>query len=474
MSSPSQATTSNPATDAEGLGVRTTDRSGCIDVKRVPRRPKAGVSYWIQSPNGTADLTHRLFRFPAKFHVPIVQWALGTFGRRGSKVLDPFTGSGTVQLEALRRGIASYGVDVDPLSVFVARAKTTPLPPRALRTVQQHLQDELLRLRLQRGDVQDTPGADIAQDVYEAEVHGLDVPCIPNIQHWLRRYVIVDLALIKARIEVLPVSRKVSDFLFACFAATIRKVSNADPAPVSGLEVTSVQERRNVRRKISVVDAFLAKLDRETRHQMMLWEELARSGRSTSVRVLQGDALDLSTVAENAGSDFPLVVTSPPYCRSVEYSRRHRLELFWLDHVESADDHVQLSHRYLGRNYVRVGDWTSDVALGLDQLDEVIQTVEKRNVHRARAIHHYFYHMSRALREVRTVMRPSGTLVVVVGNSTCSGVPVRTADYLAELAGESFRLDYRFSYAIRNHYMQYGLWNGTGIRKEHVLVFKAR
>ena len=311
-------------------------------------------------------------------------------------------------------------------------------------------------------------------EAYEDEIRDMDVPCIPNIQHWLRRYVILDLALIKATIEALPAAPNVRDFLFACFAATIRKVSNADPAPVSGLEVTSVQALKNSRRTISVVDSFLAKLERETEHQTVLWNELGRSGRGTPARVLQGDALDLSAVAQDAGCDFPLVVTSPPYCRAVEYSRRHRLELFWLSHVKSASEHVQLSHRYLGRNYVRVGDWRNATAFGLEGLDAVIDEVAKRDIHRARAIHHYFFHMSEALREVRTVMKPSGTLVVVVGNSTCGGVPIRTADYLIELTGGSFRLDYRFSYAIRNHYMQYGLWNGTGIRKEHVLVFKAR
>jgi hypothetical protein len=32
----------------------------------------------------------------------------------------------------------------------------------------------------------------------------------------------------------------------------------------------------------------------------------------------------------------------------------------------------------------------------------------------------------------------------------------------------------RFSYAIRNQSMQYGLWNGDGIKEEHVLIFKLR
>ena len=459
--------------ESDSLGGRTTDSVGHVEVKRLPRRAKDNESYWIQSPNGTANSTHRIFRFPAKFHVPVVQWALGTFGRRGSKVLDPFTGSGTVQLEALRRGITSYGVDIDPLSVLVARAKTTPLSPKLLRLAMRQLKEDLLGLRRRRGQVQDRCGADITPSAYKEAIEGLAIPAIPNIQHWFRRYVIVDLALIKETIEVLSVSRDIIEFLLACFAATIRKVSNADPVPVSGLEVTSFQEKKNRRRAISVVDSFLGKIESEVENQVMLWRELGERGRATSVEVLHGDALDLSAVSHKAGADFPLVITSPPYCRSVEYSRRHRLELFWLNFVQSAGDHVQLSHRYLGRDYVRVDDWDSSSPFGFDQLDYVIKEVEDRDTHRARTIHHYFSQMKLSFHEVRKVMKSSGTLIVVVGNSVCAGISIKTADYLGDLIRDSFRLDYRFNYAIQNHHMQYALWNGKGIKKEHVLVFKA-
>ena len=461
-------------TNRESLGARVADPGGRLEVRRLPRRPKNRVGYWLQSPNGTADVTHRLFKFPAKFHVPVVRWALGTFGRRGSKVLDPFTGSGTVQLEALRRGIASYGIDVDPLAVMVARVKTTPLDPQTLLPVVAQLRESLRMIRLERGRVQDLPGADISRDAYSAASEDLDIPPILNIEHWFRRYVIVDLALVKTAIGQLVASRRISDFLFVCFASIVRKVSNADPAPVSGLEVTSVQAEKNPRRAISVVDSFLAKVEREVEQQVRLWKELGESGRGTTVEVIHGDALGLSAMAEAHDSDFPLVVTSPPYCRSVEYGRRHRLELFWLDCVLSGAEHRRLSHRYLGRNYVRVGDWDAATQFGVHDLDGVIEEVGDRDVHRARAIHHYFSHMTVALREVRKVMKSSGTLVIVVGNSMCAGVRIRTANYLVDLAEADFRLDYRFNYAIRNHHMQYGLWNGTGIKSEHVLVFKAR
>ena len=48
------------------------------------------------------------------------------------------------------------------------------------------------------------------------------------------------------------------------------------------------------------------------------------------------------------------------------------------------------------------------------------------------------------------------------------------ADFIAELASDHFLLNNRFSYALRNHSIQYGFWNGDGIKQEHLLVMKPK
>lgn len=450
---------------------RKPELDGHIEVSRLPRKPGNGQSYWLNG-NGSSELTHGLFKFPAKFHVPIVQWALGTFGRRGSSVLDPFTGSGTVQVEAKRRGIASYGLDVDPLSVAVSKAKTTPIDPQVLREETLDLVEHLKELRNVRGAVQDQPGRDISRSAYAEESAGLDIPPIPNIEHWFRRYVIVDLAKAKALVAERRYSRDVVTFLMVCFGGIIRRVSNADPAPVSGLEVTSYQIEKNKERTISVFDEFEKKLVAETDRMTAYWDELGPDNRNVEALVEQADATNLSTVIDPPGSGFPLVVTSPPYCRAVEYGRRHRLEHFWLDFVESGPGHVELVHRYIGRDYVRVGDWDDSEQFGVAKLDQNLADLRKRDHHRRRTVHHYFSQMAVVLEEIRSVMKRSGTLVLVVGDSVCAGQALETGDYLADLASEHFSLQYRFKYEIRNHHMQYGLWNGDGIKEEHVIVLK--
>lgn len=73
-----------------------------------PRRLRIDTS----SPS---KLTHYLFRFPAKFHPPVAQTLIEDYSLEGDCVLDPFCGSGTLLVEALRAGRDAVGTDIDPL-----------------------------------------------------------------------------------------------------------------------------------------------------------------------------------------------------------------------------------------------------------------------------------------------------------------------------------------------------------------------
>ena len=68
---------------------------------------------------------HRWIRFPAGFSADLVRKTFNIFNvRQDMVVLDPFTGSGTLNVEAKRRGIDSFGVEAHPLLVKIARMKT--------------------------------------------------------------------------------------------------------------------------------------------------------------------------------------------------------------------------------------------------------------------------------------------------------------------------------------------------------------
>lgn len=457
---------------------RDISKTGYIEVDKLPRRPQFRAEYWLNSTNSRKDYTHQLFKFPAKFHPPVVRWALETFGRKGSNILEPFTGSGTAQVEALVRGIDSVGFDIDPVASLVASVKTTPIHPERLERSFRALEQRLTVHLDNRPEAESLPGADITQDEFELSAEQCQsIPHLPNILHWFRRYVILDLARIFDAIEACAFSDDIRRFYRVCAASIIRNVSNADPTPVSGLEVTSIQTEVNQTRVIRVLDEFRDKCRREIYQMGTLWQAISRLERLPKALVYNDDVRSLPERfrADGFGSgDFSLVLTSPPYCRAVNYSRRHKLEMFWLGYTESAEEHVELTHSYIGRPYVRIEEWDDSNDFGIRELDRTLQEIREKNHHTARTVHHYFSSMTEVFELLRGVIRRTGTFVCIIGNSVCRGVPVTTADFTVELASKHFRLDNRFSYAIRNHYMQYGLRNGSGIKDEHVLVFKPR
>ena len=191
--------------------------------------------------------------------------------------------------------------------------------------------------------------------------------------------------------------------------------------------------------------------------------------------VVCGPAVDLPGIVQRSSFPTPsLVLTSPPYCRAVEYSRRHKLEMYWLGLVTRPAEHVELSHQYIGRSRVRTTESSPETTAWSSELRSTLGGIGERDGHARASIEHYFSSMERVIQAVSEISSRSTAIIIVVGDSTCKGVPVHTAEFLVDLATPHLKLENRFGYAIRNHYMQYGLRNGTGIRTESVLVFSKR
>lgn len=75
-------------------------------------------------------LTHRYYRYPARFSPVFVAEAIEAFTDPGDLVADPFIGGGTSAVEAVAARRRAIGTDVSALATFVARAKTL-LPSQA-------------------------------------------------------------------------------------------------------------------------------------------------------------------------------------------------------------------------------------------------------------------------------------------------------------------------------------------------------
>lgn len=105
--------------------------------KAIDAPPEGRLRAAYHSTQRVSGLTHSVYRYPARFSPSFVGAVLEEFTEPGDWILDPFLGGGTSAVEALARGRAITGFDLNPLSILLARAKTTPLYGRDRRALRE-------------------------------------------------------------------------------------------------------------------------------------------------------------------------------------------------------------------------------------------------------------------------------------------------------------------------------------------------
>ena len=83
-----------------------------------------------------SGLTHRFYRYPARFSPQFVRAAIEQFSSPGDLVFDPFMGGGTTLVESLALGRRAIGTDISSLATFVSEAKTLILSDKELQCLE--------------------------------------------------------------------------------------------------------------------------------------------------------------------------------------------------------------------------------------------------------------------------------------------------------------------------------------------------
>ena len=119
------------------------------------------VQFWNQGEEDAAHSLHGVLSFPNTLRAEVPGFLIRKYSKRGSIVLDPFCGGGTIGLEANMLGRAAFLSDVSPLAIAIANAK---LNPADLAEVTLGLQALALRRPVEMG-----PFGDIFKHFFDAE-----------------------------------------------------------------------------------------------------------------------------------------------------------------------------------------------------------------------------------------------------------------------------------------------------------------
>ncbi len=411
---------------------------------------------------------HNSFRFPARLHHRVSAQIIDEFSKRGDAICDPFVGSGTNLVEAATSGRQSFGLDIDPLSVFVARAKVS-ITPRSAKAFKRFSDDLLVTL----ASIERTPAfyASVVGSIdsgYKASrtLASLQPGFRELIETWFRPYVIEDLVRIRNAVVTARVADPVKRLALMAFANAIRSCSNADPAPVSGLEYTSRMRRLDAQgRVINPYAVYRRKLLALVRDS----EDFAqRRQPGCEHRVYHRDAAE----SWRLPSEISLITCSPPYLNAVEYSRRHKLEMAWLGLINGRKEFVKLSGRYIGRR--TGGSQAIEQQPCTDTLLESLRReLIQRDYRRARAFLAYCVKMSAVFKSAEASLVTGGLCAVVIGRNRVCDLTIPMDELLPRLAGSLHHVK-TSNYSLRDRYMSYERRNGADIGTEYIVILEKR
>jgi glycerol-3-phosphate cytidylyltransferase-like family protein len=169
---------------------------------------------------------------------------------------------------------------------------------------------------------------------------------------------------------------------------------------------------------------------------LTVYTDLAKfsSVSKTDFAVLCGDSRKLIEQCE----PVDLVVFSPPYPNSFDYTDIYNLELWMLGYLSSREDNTTLRNQTL-RSHVQVKRDFSVEELPSAELKRAYRLLHRRredlwNNNIPEMVLGYFGDMHTILRQVRRKLKRGGRAFLAVGNSKYAGVVIDTANILSELA----------------------------------------
>jgi tRNA G10 N-methylase Trm11 len=385
---------------------------------------------WDFARADTQYATHGLHPYPARMLPQIASRLIKSFSIANETVLDPFCGSGGVLVEARLNSRNSIGVDINPLALFLAKVKTTPIKSvilrRSWRKLKRSVTAEIKQLRQCR------------------EFNPPQFPENLHLEYWFKPKVINELSIIRRNIQEIK-DHDIQDFFLATFSATVRFVSNNRP---------------NEYKLYRLSKEDLEKYDPDVLRKFISHTEKCINGiinfsqqcdKQAFIELKLEDTRHLSLPDE----DVDLIVTSPPYGDShttVGYGQFSKYMLIWLcfdgysikklprfDWEKAREIDFKLS---LGGEVF--GDVTIEIEKIINEseaLNKIIDEIGKREnelkVRQSRipSLVRFFYDLKLCLQQMFRVLKPGGYSCIVIGNRSIRGIRIPTDKIISELSG---------------------------------------
>ena len=410
-------------------------------VPTAQRQPPAEAARNRLRPGDRA--VHDWYRFVLSFPPHLVRDYAHRFGLgAGQVVLDPFCGTGTTLVECKKLGLASIGVESNPMAHFASAVKVDwSLPGDALRRYAEAVASAAAKTFARQG-------IDECRELPLLARRGTlgrrEAPCLSNLRDLPEEQARL---LLKNSISPLPLHRvlvlldaieehggeQLRGFgRLALASALARRIGNLKFGPEVGVG--------KPKSDVPALDIWLQGVC-----AMAADLDGLRDSAETPAHTILADSRAAGGALEACSVDA--VITSPPYPNEKDYTRTTRLESVILGLVRSKQELRQLKQGLIRSNTrgVYKADTDDQEVADHPRIGRIADAIEQRRqslgktsgferlYHRVTRL--YFGGMLRHLASLRPALKPGAKLAYVVGDqASYLRVMIRTGELLAELA----------------------------------------
>ena len=212
------------------------------DIKRISS--SLSSIDWSFQTDYTGFLTHDLHPYPAKYIPQIPGTCIAQLSLPGELVFDPFGGSGTTALEAVRMGRRAISTDANAIGTLIGRVKTSNLDRSALIDIQ------TIRSAITTTII-DLPHPDsLCTDYFQY------IPDIPNIDKWFPITSRGELAFIRSHISNI-VSSTAKDVALLALSRIVLSVSFQESETRYSSKPRDIQRGDTLKRYLAALDTIV-------------------------------------------------------------------------------------------------------------------------------------------------------------------------------------------------------------------------
>jgi hypothetical protein len=308
---------------------------------------------WSFPGTGTREGSiHTLHRFAGNFIPQIPSHLIQILSSPGDLVLDPFVGSGTTVIEALRLNRNALGNDSTRACVFIAEAKIRALKSPLRAEVRQQFTSELAWPSLCQSTQVGVQGEGSS----------------PELRKWYSPSTLAQLRYLWNMIERVEADQRhllaliFSDVLFSC-------------ASTGNALTSGGKQRRHHWGWIAdnVAPAQPSNHDAATIfvERLLATETIRATALSADVcgKVIRGDARRLDLPSDSVD----LIVTSPPYAGMIDYALAHRLLYLWMNWDMSEDKSAEIGARFKRKRRGLLNEYLSDMEICWQEMVRVLK-----------------------------------------------------------------------------------------------------